>query len=81
MDSPTKDPQDRKKALITIRVNGKDRTLPNATPLLAFLATLEVDTQFIAVAYNGEVLNRSELQFTMVGQGDVLEIVRAVGGG
>ncbi len=67
--------------MITLTVNGKPTELQRATPLLEFLQERGVNTQFIAVAYNGTVLRREELGTVTLSQGDVVEIVRPVGGG
>ena len=49
--------------------------------LLAFLEGLGVNLEFIAVAYNGEVLDKADFPSVVLIEGDVLEIVRPVGGG
>ncbi len=46
-----------------------------------FLKDNGIDSQFVAVAYNGTVLGRDEFPNVKLGQGDVVEIVRPVGGG
>ena len=50
----------------------------NVTQLLT---TLEVKPEQVAVAINGEVVRRLDWPQTTVQNGDVIEIVRAVGGG
>ncbi|MFQ5860538.1 MAG: sulfur carrier protein ThiS [Dehalococcoidia bacterium] len=67
--------------MIRITVNGKPRELDGATELPAFLQSLGVDIQFVAVAYNGEVLDREAYGRIVIQDGDVLEVVRPVGGG
>ena len=67
--------------MINLTVNGKPTELQHPTPLLQFLLDRGVNTQFIAVAYNGTVLTRDELGNVTLSQGDVVEIVRPVGGG
>ena len=51
------------------------------TPLVDYLEALEVNTRFIAVAHNGVVIRREEYDGVTLGEGDEVEIVRAVGGG
>ena len=46
-----------------------------------FLQERGVNTQFVAVAYNGTVLRRDEFGAITLNEGDVVEIVRPVGGG
>ena len=67
--------------MITLTVNGKPRELETVTPLVQFLNDRGIDSQFVAVAYNGTVLRREEFASITLDQGDVVEIVRPVGGG
>ena len=67
--------------MITLTVNGKPQDLSNPTDLMTFLEAHGVQTQFMAVAHNGVILQKEELQGVILNQGDVLEIVRPVGGG
>lgn len=67
--------------MITLTVNGKPTELEEATSLERFLQDHGIDSQFVAVAYNGTVLRREEFATVTLDQGDVVEIVRPVGGG
>ena len=67
--------------MIAITVNGKDCQLPQNTRLPKYLASLDINVTNIAVAINGTVLRREELDQITLSEGDILEIVRAVGGG
>lgn len=67
--------------MIRLMVNGKERELPGPTGLVAFLESLGVNVQFVAVARNGEVLQREDYANVTLQDGDVLEVVRPVGGG
>ena len=67
--------------MITLTVNGKLTDLEKATALEQFLQDHGIDSQFLAVAYNGTVLRREEFGTVILNQGDVVEIVRPVGGG
>ena len=64
-----------------VRVNGKDRDLPDSVNLREYVASLGVNMAAIAVAVNGEVVKRDRLAFVELAEGDTVEIVRAVGGG
>jgi sulfur carrier protein len=66
---------------VNLTVNGKSRELEDSQKLLAFLEGLGVNLNFIAVAYNGEVLDKDDFSNVTLNEGDVLEIVRPVGGG
>lgn len=67
--------------LIRLRVNGEELRVDGPLTLVALLRQLKISTSFVAVAYNGEVLRKEEYPGIMLGEGDVLEIVRPVGGG
>lgn len=67
--------------IISLTVNGKARELKEPMSLKQFLKEHDVDSQFIAVAYNGAVLRPEEFNLVTLNAGDVVEIVRPVGGG
>ncbi len=67
--------------MIRLTVNGKPKELPAPTGLVEFLESLDIATQFIAVGYNGEVIEKENFDEVTLADGDVLEIVRPVGGG
>jgi sulfur carrier protein len=66
---------------VHVRVNGAGRDLPDGTTLPALLADLGLGTGWVVVERNGTALLRSEADRTVLADGDVLEIVRAVAGG
>jgi thiamine biosynthesis protein ThiS len=66
---------------ITLKLNGKPRSLPGETPLLDLLAELGVDRRMIAVALNGDVIPRDAYDGIVLRDGDSVEVVRMVGGG
>ena len=63
------------------RINGKDVELDDPTGLLDYLARLGLDARAVAVELNGEILQRDQYEAAVLHDGDVLEIVRMVGGG
>jgi sulfur carrier protein len=67
--------------VIELQVNGKHVELPARTPLLDYIAGLGVDRRAVAVEHNGRILERSDYEGAVLDQGDVVEIVRMVGGG
>jgi sulfur carrier protein len=67
--------------VIALHVNGKPVELAGPTPLLDYLAGLGVDPRAVAVEVNGEILQREGYAACSLGEGDVVEIVRMVGGG
>jgi len=67
--------------VITLTVNGEKRELEGPVRLTAFLETLDIDKRNVAVAHNGTVLQREKWSEVTLQDGDILEIVRMVGGG
>jgi thiamine biosynthesis protein ThiS len=67
--------------MIELQVNGKRVELDAPVALLDYLARLGVEPRAVAVEHNGEILERSAYEQTVLNAGDVLEIVRMVGGG
>ncbi len=67
--------------VIALQVNGKHVDLDEATPLLDYLARLGVDPRSVAVEHNGEIVERDRYRDITLRAGDVVEIVRMVGGG
>ncbi|MEO6197243.1 MAG: sulfur carrier protein ThiS [Dehalococcoidia bacterium] len=63
-----------------ITLNGKAHKLEKAVDVAQLLEILAVKPE-VAVAINGEIVRRTDWRATVVSDGDVVEIVRAVGGG
>jgi thiamine biosynthesis protein ThiS len=64
-----------------LQVNGKQVELEAPTALLDYLEHLGVDPRVVAVEHNGVIIERAGYAKTMLQAGDVVEIVRMVGGG
>ncbi len=67
--------------MITITLNGKPHEIDRAQPVADLLTALGVNPRQVAVAVNGEVITRDSWPQVTIRKGDVVEIVRAVGGG
>ncbi len=67
--------------MINLTVNGKPRPLVASVDLATYLTSFGVNLQYVAVGYNGEVINKERFSEVKLQDGDVLEIVRPVGGG
>ena len=67
--------------MIKLRINGREVELEGPTSLAQYLASLGVDQRAVAVELNERILERSEIGTTSLAEGDVVEIVRMVGGG
>ena len=67
--------------MIALTVNGERREVDAPIGLIAFLESLAIDPRYVAVARNGDVLPRVQWPETTLQDGDMLEVVRMVGGG
>ncbi len=67
--------------MINLMVNGKPRELEASIDLAAYLDSFGFNLQYVAVGYNGEVIKKERFSNVTLRNGDVLEIVRPVGGG
>ncbi len=67
----------------TVRVtaNGKAYEVPAGTTIAAFIQHRDLDPQFVVVEHNGEPIERARYEEVRLGDGDRLELVRAVAGG
>ena len=66
---------------IRVTVNGEDREFEGRPSAPELLDLLGINLGLVAVAVNGVVVRRVDLDATVLSDGDVVEIVRAVGGG
>lgn len=66
---------------VQIVLNGQPRRLEPGTTLAGLVATLDLSGSRMAVEINEEVIPRSEYPEHVLGDGDRVEIVHAVGGG
>ena len=67
--------------MIQVTVNGAAHRFEAPLNLRAMLEKLEMAGKKIAVERNGEIVPKSVHADTLIGDGDALEIVVAVGGG
>jgi sulfur carrier protein len=67
--------------VIDLMVNGKSRKVEENLNLQTYLTSFDVNLKFVAVGYNGEVIKKEHFPEIFLKNGDVLEIVRPVGGG
>lgn len=68
-------------AMITLTVNGQERTLEAPTTIASYLKALDLNGRYIAVARNGAVIAREDFDRVSLEAGDRVEIVRPAGGG
>lgn len=67
--------------MIDLIVNGKSRPIEASVDLETYLLSFGLNLKFVAVGYNGEVVKKETFANLTLKDGDVLEIVRPVGGG
>ena len=67
--------------MINLTVNGKPRPIDDSMNLESYLDSFGLDLKHVAVGYNGDVLKREQYPEVILQDGDILEIVRPVGGG
>ena len=65
---------------MTVRVNGEDRDLPEATSISSLLEQMRLKPQNVAVELNRRLV-RAEQYDTPLKAGDEVEVVTFVGGG
>ncbi|CAK7039806.1 sulfur carrier protein ThiS [Kerstersia gyiorum] len=64
-----------------ITLNGEDRTFDSALSVTGLLETLGHTGKRVAVERNGEIVPKSLHSQTQLTEGDIVELVVAVGGG
>ena len=64
-----------------IEINGESAEVEEAISMTALIATLALTGNRIAVEVNGELVPRSRFDRHLLGPGDRVEIIQAVGGG
>jgi len=70
--------------MINLTVNGKPRSIETTdatVDLESYLVSFDLNLQYVAVGYNGEVIKKDQYAAVQLRDGDILEIVRPVGGG
>ena len=67
--------------MLTITINGESRQFPEAMSVAVLVETLGYTGKRIAIERNGEIVPRGRHADTLLTEGDILEIVVAVGGG
>ncbi len=66
---------------VRVQVNGTEHTLPEGASVGDLLDMLSLQGDGIAVAVDRRIVPRSKRDQTVLEDGQVVEIVRAVGGG
>jgi sulfur carrier protein len=66
---------------LRLTVNGEPRELPDGSTVAAMLESMNLGAKWVVVERNGEPVERRDMPTTVLTDGDVLELVRAVAGG
>ncbi|MFI8719070.1 sulfur carrier protein ThiS [Stenotrophomonas sp. NPDC077464] len=66
---------------VNITLNGEPRQLPQSATVLDLLQAEHLTERRVAVEVNGEIVTRSRHAGHLLAEGDVVEIVHALGGG
>ena len=64
-----------------VRINGKLHEVREGLSIADLLRELGIESNYAAVARNGEIVRRSEHPTALVKEGDRIEVVHAVAGG
>ena len=66
---------------VKVTANGQERILPEGSTAQDLLDHLGLGARWVLVERNGEPVERAHLADTALGEGDRVELVRAVAGG
>ena len=66
---------------VNFTLNGDSRQLPQDSTVLDLLQAEHLTERRVAVEVNGEIVSRSRHAEHVLAEGDVVEIVHALGGG
>jgi len=67
--------------VISVTINDNTHQFPKSLPLSELLESLDIPIEGTAVAVNSSVVPRSAHGGVEICEGDILEVIRAVGGG
>lgn len=65
---------------MTVTVNGRPREVAEGGTVAGLLEALDI-SEPVAVEQNGQIVDRKDFAHVILREGDVVEIVRFVGGG
>jgi sulfur carrier protein len=66
---------------LKIKVNGKKEEIQEEINILEYLKSKALDYSQLVIQYNGEIIEEDELSEFYLETGDVLEVLKFVGGG
>jgi thiamine biosynthesis protein ThiS len=71
----------KRPTMISLKINGVERSLERPTPLPRFLEEQNLHTRLIAVEHNGHIIPRDRFNDVVLQEGDTVEIVHMMAGG
>lgn len=66
---------------LKVQLNGNQISFHTGDNVLSAVHKLQPDSPFVAVEYNGQILEKSDFEKTFLKNGDILEIIQPLGGG
>ncbi len=66
---------------IKIKVNGKNKSVKENTSMLELIKILKIPIKKVAIELNQEILDKKNLNKTVLNKNDKIEIVHFIGGG
>jgi thiamine-phosphate pyrophosphorylase len=67
--------------MINVKINGQNKRLEDKTKIADFLKNNNIDHIGVTVEHNSEIVNPEDITRIALKEGDVLEVLRFVGGG
>ncbi|MDR1721071.1 MAG: sulfur carrier protein ThiS [Endomicrobium sp.] len=67
--------------MVTVKVNGENKQLEDKTNIADFLKSNNIDPIGVTIEHNLEIVNPENIAKVTLKDGDILEILRFVGGG
>lgn len=67
--------------MIHAAVNGEPTAISPGSTLLSFITSKNLRPEHIVIEHNGVIAERAQWERTAIAEGDVLEIVKFLGGG
>ncbi len=66
---------------VTVQINGTAESIADGTNIKALLQSRNINPNVVACELNMKVIRRAELENVTLKEGDVLEVIRMIGGG
>ena len=67
--------------MINVKINGQNKKLEDKTNIADFLKKNNINPIGVTVEHNLEIVNQENIAKIILKEGDILEILRFVGGG